>query len=446
MKKNERSILSTIVFTMLVSLAIGFSFVDFVAVKLMERHVSRAGSLTASETNARLGNAKAMIVVLSIFAVIVTISLICFYIRKAIIKPIKACDMEISSIAGYDLTSDENYKTIEALSSRRDEIGSMAGCLVVMHDNLIEMAKKIAMSSTALQGSSEQLAEKTISVNGSSAEINKAMEKVSTVATEQANETSKGEDIVAAMSERINTTIDDTAALHETSVKIRDVKDEGIGVINELIKKTAETNKAVVLVKDALSQNNDQVKKIEEASKAINDIASQTNLLSLNASIEAARAGEAGRGFSVVAGEIGSLAEETNRLTSEISGIIEELLVKTQEAVNNMVDMESSFQAQEQSVSFTKDKFTEIEVSVGDINDNVDRLSASSKQMEGSRDSLKDMIGQLSAKAQDNAAAAEEVMAAVESNSESIDNITGVSEELAALAIELNNEAQKFKF
>ncbi|MCR5823702.1 MAG: methyl-accepting chemotaxis protein, partial [Lachnospiraceae bacterium] len=430
----------------LICLAAGFSFVDFVAVMLMKRHVAKAGQITQVEASARLGNAKVMVVVLSVFAIAVSITLVCIYIKKSIIDPIKACDVEISNIAGYDLATDENYKNVEKLLGRDDEIGSMARCLTAMHENLIGMAKKIAMSSNALQGSSEQLAEKTVSVNESSAEINKAMEKVSKVATEQANETSRGSDIVEAMSDRINTTIDDTAALHETSVMIKDVKDEGIKVINELISKTAETNKAVVLVKNALSQNNDQVRKIEEASKAINDIASQTNLLSLNASIEAARAGEAGRGFSVVAGEIGSLAEETNRLTSEISSIIEELLVTTQDAVNNMVSMEASFQAQEQSVSFTKDKFTEIETSIGDINENVDRLSTSSKQMEGSRDSLKNMIGELSAKAQDNAAAAEEVMAAVESNSDSIDNITGVSQELAALAAELNNEAQKFKF
>ncbi len=446
MKKNGRSILRTICITMLVSLAAGFAFVNIVAVKLMERHVAKAGGITKAEASLRLGNAKLMVVVLSLFAIVVTITLILIYIRKSIIKPINSCDNEMKNIAGYNLEENANYDEVKRLTARTDEIGSMARSLITMHGNLIEMAKKIAMSSTALQGSSEQLADKTILVNESTGEINKAMEKVSTVATEQANETAKGADIVEAMSDRINTTISDTAALHDTSVKIKDVKDEGISVINELISKTAETNKAVVLVKDALSQNNDQVKKIEEASKAINDIASQTNLLSLNASIEAARAGEAGRGFSVVAGEIGSLADETNRLTSEISAIIEELLVKTQEAVDNMVSMESSFQAQEQSVSFTKDKFTEIEVSIGDINENVDRLSASSKQMEGSRDSLKNMIGELSAKAQDNAAAAEEVMAAVESNSESIDNITGVSEELAALAIELNNEAQKFKF
>lgn len=446
MKKNGRSILSTIIITMLASLAAGFSFVNIVSIKLMERHVAKAGAITAAEAGKRLGNAKAMVAVLSLFAIVVSITLLAVYIKKRIINPIKACDIEINNIAAYNLQTDESFKEVEALTGRTDEIGSMARCLVTMHGNFIDMAKKIALSSTALQGSSEQLAEKTISVNESTGEINKAMEKVSTVATEQANETSKGADIVEAMSDRINTTISDTAALHEASIKIKDVKDEGISVINELISKTAETNKAVVLVKDALSQNNEQVKKIEEASKAINDIASQTNLLSLNASIEAARAGEAGRGFSVVAGEIGSLADETNRLTSEISSIIEELLVKTQEAAENMVSMETSFQAQEQSVSFTKEKFTEIETSVRDINDNVEKLSESSKQMEGSRDSLKNMIGELSAKAQDNAAAAEEVMAAVESNSESIDNITGVSEELAALAIELNNEAQKFRF
>ena len=158
-----------------------------------------------------------------------------------------------------------------------------------------------------------------------------------------------------------------------------------------------------------------QAQKIESTSQKINDIADQTNLLSLNAAIEAARAGDAGKGFAVVAEEIRGLAEETNSLTNEIGAIIQELLEKTADATRNMESMEQIFQEQEGSVGETKENFVQ-------------------------------MIEGISAASEENAAGSEEVLAAVETQDQFISNIAGMTQSLSALAAELAEQAHKFTY
>ena len=222
------------------------------------------------------------------------------------------------------------------------------------------------------------------------------------------------------------------------------VKNNGLAAIKDLIEKTEKSRESIAIVREAMQQNNEQAQKIEATSQKINDIADQTNLLSLNAAIEAARAGDAGRGFAVVAEEIRGLAEETNSLTNEIGAIIQELLEKTADATQNMVSMEKIFEEQERSVGDTKENFIQIEQCLTSVQESVNMLYESGNNMTGSKEVIVEMIEGISATSQENAAGSEEVLAAVETQDSVITDITGMTQNLSAVAEELMEQAHKF--
>ncbi|MDE6219065.1 MAG: hypothetical protein K2G51_01270 [Lachnospiraceae bacterium] len=443
-KTNKKvSVIVTINIFMFLILAIAFSINNVISCIMMEKEVVRVAGITMAEARSQIIGTVRTTTIVSLTVGIIALILLALLMEILLVMPLKKTVTEIRRIAHYDLTEGGMAK-VRAMTTRKDEIGSISRNTVLMFDNLRTIVRQIEQSSTALSSNAGTLADQTMQLRRSSDEISTTMNDLSNAAMSQAGDTTTSANEVAKLDALIVNNLSDTENLRSNADEMDRVKNNGLAAIKDLIEKTARSRESVAIVREAMQQNNEQAQKIEATSQKINDIADQTNLLSLNAAIEAARAGEAGRGFAVVAEEIRGLAEETNSLTNEIGVIIQELLEKTADATQNMEHMEKIFEEQERSVGDTKENFIQIEQCLESVQASVGTLYESSSNMTGSKEIIVEMIEGISATSQENAAGSEEVLAAVETQDSVIADITGMTQNLSAVAEELMEQAHKF--
>lgn len=446
MKKSKKvSIIVTISIMMFLVLTTAFTINNVITCKVVEGEIVRIAGITVSEAKTEIVELIKTITAVSMTLGIVTLIILGVAMEFLVVRPLKRSATEIDRIAQYDLTEGD-MADIRAMTARKDEIGSISRNLVLLYENLHNIVEQIAQSAGTLSNNSGTLSEQIMQIKHSADEISTTMNDLSNAAMSQAGEATTSANEAAKLDKLIIRNIDDTENLRANANEMDRVKNNGLMAIKDLIDKTMKSRDSILAAKEAMQQNNEQAQKIELTSQKINDIADQTNLLSLNAAIEAARAGEAGRGFAVVAEEIRSLAEETNGLTGEIAIIIQELLEKTSDATQNMEIMEKIFEQQEHSVGETRENFIQIEQCLESVQTSIHKLYESSNDMADSKKIIVDMIEGISAVSQQNAAGSQEVLASMETQDSVIADIAGMAQNLAALAEELLQQANQFEY
>ena len=259
-----------------------------------------------------------VIIIIAIVAILIT-SLLIFFIAKGIAKPIVKVKEFAKDLANGDFT------VSKIAVGRSDEIGQMSESLNEMYESNSEVIRNISIGSNEVSGSSEHLynvasdlADRFESIRTSMVKVNDAMTNTG-AATEQ----------VSASANEVNASVQKLAEETEATK----------GEVEKILSRAAQIEKdSRSSCDNAISIAESRGRELEEASKqaevikeigtladSIADIASQINLLSLNASIEAARAGEYGRGFAVVASEINNLAVETAQAVDRIQNTISKI-------------------------------------------------------------------------------------------------------------------------
>ena len=177
----------------------------------------------------------------------------------------------------------------------------------------------------------------------------------------------------------------------------------------------------------------------------INGIASQTNLLALNASIEAARAGEYGKGFSVVATEIGNLSKQSKDAAVSIKEIVENLVAESQKNVEIIEELGKSMQEQNTQLNTTKDDMDAVVENVNNVDNSTKVISKKIHLLNELKSGFSDIITELSAISQQNAASTEETNASMEELNATFQVISENAVSLQSMSEELRKQMEFFQ-
>jgi len=345
--------------------------------------------------------------VIMLLAFTASVAVLSVKISKALIK----VEQAVNIVGSGKLNNEYDAKLLE----RKDEIGDIYRNTKIMDDMFVDIVSKMQSTINDLKESASviKLSVETCIENTNG--IASAVEEVAQGASQQANECTNGTNATNEINAFIENVVDESNGLKGVSANMSALKDESLNSLNRLVAQNEENTASIQGIAEQIEQTNVSIENVVEIIQKIEQISSQTNLLSLNASIEAARAGEAGRGFAVVAGEIKALSEQTSALTKEIADNITTLNENSAASLSMMKQVSDNSKSQSELIIATKDNFVHLESNIDQSLDGVNKIADSMKELSTQSANLVDVLASLSAISEENAASAEECSAGASS-------------------------------
>ncbi|NVN97921.1 MAG: GAF domain-containing protein [Geobacteraceae bacterium] len=235
----------------------------------------------------------------------------------------------INLLKAIDTLTTELERSFSEILSRREEYSSNIITLEGAVSSLSSTTKDIASAAEAVLGSVDE-------TSRSVGEISFAFENVSANLDSLTEATYKSASAMEEISASLKNIEESAVLSHKISMQVKKQADEGHIVVSETADALTEIQKAVDFSHKGIMRLSENSTRIDSIVSVINDITKRTNLLALNASIIAAQAGEYGKSFGVVADEIRNLSLQTGHSTGEITTIIEEILLESRAAAENI--------------------------------------------------------------------------------------------------------------
>lgn len=294
----------------------------------------------------------------SILAIIVA-AFLAMKISHVIVSSLMYCVKHANSIAKGDLS-----ETINSLS--KDEFGMLTKSLEEMRLEWLEITRNIKTTVLEVEKNVNEIDEATLSINTSADECQSKSLTVAAASNQMVSTTgdiaSNCENAVVSARQANNTTNDGVSQVEKTI--------DGIQI------QLGKTKEDAALISNLV----EQAQKIGTIVQTISDIASQTNLLALNAAIEAARAGEAGKGFAVVADEVRALASRTSTSTSEITKMVNRIQNDANTANDSMTQSLGNMSSLSEQASSVHGLLRDIIEQVGGVTSQITQISTAAEE------------------------------------------------------------------
>ena len=380
-----------------------------------------------------------------IFAILIATGIIIILAILKIVRPLQSANGQLSKIIS-DIDSSKGDLTSRININSHDEVGELVDGINLFIEKLQEIMKRIRSHSENILVSSKEIADKinesgnnTNEVSATMDEIAAAMQEISATVEELSSGSENIFESIIHLTDKIN----------DGNVLTKDIQSRSLNYKTEI--KNEKTNAVAIIneIKNTLEQsieNSKEAAQIQSLTENILQIASQTNLLSLNASIEAARAGEAGKGFSVVAAQISELAESSRTIAKNI----QEISTLVTESVTGLSsDSKKLLEFVNNDVLTDYDKFVAISNNyyndAVNINNILEEFTNGTSALKTTMSEMNHGINDISTTIEENANGTNDISSRIRNIASSVEAIKSQTAENQSIGNELKKNVEVFK-
>ncbi|OJV63169.1 MAG: hypothetical protein BGO41_10755 [Clostridiales bacterium 38-18] len=365
-----------------------------------------------------------------------------FIFGKRLSKPILRINELLIKTSHLDIKNDDSF---DNLLKYKDETGTIAHSVANLRTVLRELIAEMQKDSIQLEKSSGELNDVVEMGKEGIDAVTQTVTDFASGATSQAQDAMVASEKMEGLAKDIDETVKSADKLKDytTAVSVSNVEGvKQLQALNDTFDSTVSANKRLNENVETLTVKSSSIVQI---TNTIQQIAEQTNLLALNAAIEAARAGEAGRGFAVVADEIRKLAEETSKSTTRIDTTVKEILGEIGETEKNMTASNEALGFSGSVLNKVQSAFETIETSINNTLAQLDQINESIRHVNRNKDNATESIHGISAITEENAAAAEEIAATMDTQADLMRSIQENAGEVKSIADDMLEIISRFK-